>query len=171
MAEGVGGSRTRDARIIARRSHQTENWNPAGRARFSVSPNQEAQRDNLPDQQSTPFPARVEDQLDALDWAKSIGGLPRLIDKSRTNLDALANGWNKPNDILPCGIHHYPIKQRSICLKTRDHWFTDQNEEAQRTANKGTRRLLEMNQLPMTLRDIVMRLPVTHRGGGTVEVF
>ncbi len=120
---------------------------------------------------NTPSLLAVEDQLDALDWAKSIGGLPALIDKSRTNLDALARWVEQTEWISFLAESNISRSSTSICLKIMDPWFTDQNENAQRTAIKELVGLLENESVAYDIagyRDAPPGLRIW--GGGTVDV-
>ena len=42
---------------------------------------------------NTPSMLAVEDAIDALSWAKSIGGLPALIARSEASLKLSRRGW------------------------------------------------------------------------------
>lgn len=79
---------------------------------------------------NTPSMLCVEDCLDALRWAESIGGLPALLDRSRANLAAVerfvaARDWL---DFLP--EDPATRSNTSICLKITDAWFQAQPTEA-----------------------------------------
>ena len=72
---------------------------------------------------NTPSMLCVEDQLDALRWAESIGGLDALVRRSEANLAALAewviqSGWA---DFLAANADCR--SSTSVCLKIIDPWF------------------------------------------------
>jgi phosphoserine aminotransferase len=84
---------------------------------------------------NTPSMIAVEDYLDALTWAESVGGLKGLIARSNANLKALADGiqggafgFLAENDTIRSNT--------SVCIKVIDPWFAGLNEEAQAEAAK-----------------------------------
>jgi len=85
---------------------------------------------------NTPSMLALEDYLDALRWAESIGGLPALIARSNANLKVLAR-WVKE-----CGWADFLAKDEtirsntSVCLKIVDPWFLALGAEAQGEAAK-----------------------------------
>jgi phosphoserine aminotransferase len=92
---------------------------------------------------NTPSMLAVEDALDGLRWAESIGGLPALIGRARANLAAVedwvaATGWV---DFLAEGRD---IRSRtSVCLKIVDPAFLALGPERQAAAAKRLASLLE----------------------------
>ena len=85
---------------------------------------------------NTPSMLALEDYLDALKWAESIGGLKALIARSNANLGVLAR-WVKE-----CGWADFLAKDEairsntSVCLKIVDPWFLALPAEAQAEAAK-----------------------------------
>jgi phosphoserine aminotransferase len=85
---------------------------------------------------NTPSMLAVEDYLDALKWAESIGGLKGLMGRSNANLNVLAR-WVKE-----CGWADFLAKDEanrsntSVCLKIVDPWFLALSPEAQADAAK-----------------------------------
>src|SRR3546814_19931684 len=85
----------------------------------------------------------VEDALDGLKWAESIGGLKALIQRSEKNLKTVADwaassGWadflaERP-ETRPC---------TSICLKIVNPWFRSLDAEAQAAAATRPAALLD----------------------------
>jgi phosphoserine aminotransferase len=69
---------------------------------------------------NTPSMLCVEDQLDALKWAESIGGLPALIKRSENNLAVLAD-WVAKTPWVDFLAEDASIRScTSICLKIAD---------------------------------------------------
>jgi len=85
----------------------------------------------------------VEDQIDALRWAESIGGLKGLIARSQANLKAV-EAWVEKSDwaaFLP--ETKETRSSTSICLVIKDDWFTALPAEAQAAAAKKLAALVE----------------------------
>jgi len=65
----------------------------------------------------------VEDALDGLKWAESIGGLPELIKRSRANLKAIAD-WAAERDWIDFLAEDPATRSStSICLKITADWY------------------------------------------------
>ena len=81
---------------------------------------------------NTPSLLCVEDYLDALRWAKSLGGLPALISRVENNFDAI-NAWVEKTDWIAflCPDPAYR-SNTSVCLRIDDPAFQAQPQEAQR---------------------------------------
>ena len=92
---------------------------------------------------NTPSMLAVEDYIDALKWAESIGGLKALIARSNANLAVLAR-WVKE-----CGWADFLAKDEairsntSVCLKIVDPWFKALAPEAQADAAKKIASVLD----------------------------
>jgi phosphoserine aminotransferase len=92
---------------------------------------------------NTPSMVAVEDYLDALSWAQSVGGLKGLIQRSNDNLHALekwiaASGW--------AGFLAEDAAVRSntsVCIKITDPWFAALSDEAKADAAKKIASALE----------------------------
>jgi phosphoserine aminotransferase len=119
---------------------------------------------------NTPSMLCVEDALDGLIWAESIGGLPGLIGRSEANLNAIAkwveqSSWadflaEKP-DTRSC---------TSICLKIVDSWFTSLSPEEQAKCAKKLAKLLEKQQVAYDIAPYRAAPPgLRIWGGATVE--
>jgi phosphoserine aminotransferase len=83
---------------------------------------------------NTPSMLCVEDYLDALKWAESIGGLPALIGRADANLAVLA-AWAKQSgwaDFLSQDAR--TRSNTSVCVKIVDPWFTALPKEGQAAA-------------------------------------
>ena len=119
---------------------------------------------------NTPSMLCVEDAIDGLKWAESIGGLKALIARSEANLAAIAR-WvaTKPGfDFLA----EDPATRSctSICLKITAPWFTVMGAEAQAAAAKKIASLLEKEGVALdagAYRDAPPGLRIW--GGATVE--
>lgn len=73
----------------------------------------------------------VEDAVDGLKWARSIGGLPALIQRSEANLSAVAE-WVEKTDWIDFLAEDPSTRScTSICLKITDPWYLSLSAEAQ----------------------------------------
>ena len=119
---------------------------------------------------NTPSMLCVEDALDGLRWAESIGGLKGLIARSEANLAAIAE-W------VAAGSGYGFLAQdaatrscTSICLTITAPWFTALGAEAQAAAAKKVASLLEKEGVALdagAYRDAPPGLRIW--GGATVE--
>ncbi|MFM7689948.1 MAG: phosphoserine transaminase, partial [Alphaproteobacteria bacterium] len=119
---------------------------------------------------NTPSMLCVEDALDGLRWAESIGGLQGLIARSEANLAAIA-------DWIAAGAGYGFLAQdaatrscTSICLIITAPWFTALAAEAQAAAAKKLASLLEADGVALdagAYRDAPPGLRIW--GGATVE--
>ena len=92
---------------------------------------------------NTPSMLCVEDQLDALDWADSLGGLPALIARAEGNLAIVAE-WVARS--VWAGFLAGDAATRSptsVCLTIVDPWFAALDAKAQAEAAKGVADLLD----------------------------
>jgi phosphoserine aminotransferase len=80
---------------------------------------------------NTPSLLCVEDALDGLCWAESIGGLPALIGRSEANLDAVAQWVGASNWIAFLARDPAARSCTSICLKLIDPWFAGLDAKSQ----------------------------------------
>ena len=119
---------------------------------------------------NTPSMLCVEDALDGLRWAESIGGLKGLIARSEANLAAIAD-WVAAGSGY--GFLAQDVATRSctsICLTTTAPWFAALSAEAQATAAKKIASLLEKEGVALdagAYRDAPPGLRIW--GGATVE--
>jgi phosphoserine aminotransferase len=75
---------------------------------------------------NTPSMLAVEDALDGLRWAESIGGLPALIARCKTNLATIA-AWVARTPWIAFLAEDAAIRSpTSVCFKLVDPWFTAQ---------------------------------------------
>jgi phosphoserine aminotransferase len=92
---------------------------------------------------NTPSMLAVEDYLDTLGWAQSIGGLPALIARSQANFQALSN-WVRESDWVDFLARDPRSRSNtSVCLQITDPVFTALGEVAQRAMVKRFVALLE----------------------------
>ena len=92
---------------------------------------------------NTPSMVAVEDYLDALNWAESVGGLKGLIARSNANL-AVLDAW-----VQKSGWAGFLAKDTasrsntSVCIKVTDPWFQGLSDEAKADAAKKIASLLD----------------------------
>ena len=85
----------------------------------------------------------VEDALDGLNWAESIGGLPALIKRSNANLNVISE-WVKKTDWIDfLAEDPATISNTSICLKITADWYQKLSGEEQAAKAKQLLTLLE----------------------------
>ena len=119
---------------------------------------------------NTPSMLCVEDALDGLRWAESVGGLPGLIARSQANLAAVA-GWVARTPWVDF-LAEDPVTRSctSICLKIAAPWFTVLDADGQAKAAKQLASLLETEGVAHDIgayRDAPPGLRIW--GGATVE--
>ena len=119
---------------------------------------------------NTPSMLCVEDALDGLRWAESVGGLPGLIARSEANLAAIAT-WAVHSD-WAAFLARDPATRSctSICLRIAAPWFTQLDADGQAKAAKRLALLLEKEGVAYDIasyRDAPPGLRIW--GGATVE--
>tara|TARA_B100001971_G_scaffold207592_1_gene227990 strand:- start:121 stop:1278 length:1158 start_codon:yes stop_codon:yes gene_type:complete len=86
---------------------------------------------------NTPSMLCVEDVLDALRWAKSLGGSAALVARSERNLARIA-AWVAKTDWVEFLAADPAVRSpTSVCLKIVDPWFSGLDETAQRAFAKS----------------------------------
>ncbi len=119
---------------------------------------------------NTPSMLCVEDALDGLRWAESIGGLPALIARSEANLAAVA-AWVEKSDWAEFLAEEPDTRScTSICLKITAPWFAALSADGQAKAAKQLASLLEKEGVAFDIgsyRDAPPGLRIW--GGATVE--
>jgi len=92
---------------------------------------------------NTPSMLCVEDYLDALNWAQSIGGLQGMIKKSEDNLSVLQD-WVAATDWVDFLANDVrTLSNTSVCFKIVAPWFTDLAASAQTAVAKEMAALLD----------------------------
>ena len=112
----------------------------------------------------------IEDALDGLNWAKSIGGLPKLIERSNANLAALESWVRKTDWIDFLAEDQDTISNTSICLKIVDSWYANLSADEQAAKAKEIVKLLDAEGVAFDIgayRDAPAGLRIW--GGATVE--
>jgi len=85
----------------------------------------------------------VEDALDGIKWAESIGGLPALMERSEANLRAVET-WTERSSWIAFLTQDKALRSNtSICLKIVDSWFTALEAREQAAVAKQVVGLLE----------------------------
>ena len=112
----------------------------------------------------------VEDALDGLKWAQSIGGLSGLIQRSKANLDCLAEWVDQTDWIDFLADDPKTRSSTSICLKIVAPWYTELPIEQQAQLAKSLVASLEAEGVALdfgSYRDAPAGLRIW--GGATVE--
>ena len=92
---------------------------------------------------NTPSMMAVEDYLDALTWAQSVGGLKGLIQRSNANLKVLED-WVAGSNWAGFLADDKSIRSNtSVCIKITDPWFESLGDEAKADAAKKIASLLD----------------------------
>jgi phosphoserine aminotransferase len=92
---------------------------------------------------NTPSMLVVEDALDGLRWAESLGGLPALKRRCEGNLAAIAR-WVERTPWIDFLVADPKTRScTSVCLKVVDDWFQRLSPDAQRAQVKRLESLLE----------------------------
>ncbi len=119
---------------------------------------------------NTPSMICVEDALDGLKWAESLGGLSALIQRSQGNLDAIANWVNQTPWVDFLAVDPATRSNTSICLKIVDPWYKQLSAEEQSQKAKQMAALLDVENVAYDIasyRDAPPGLRIW--GGATVE--
>lgn len=119
---------------------------------------------------NTPSMLAVEDALDGLRWAESVGGLPELIRRSEANLRAV-EAWQSRSAWCDFLAHRPEMRSNtSICLKIKDPEITALSSDRQAKFVKDMSNLLEQEGVAYDIasyRDAPPGLRLW--GGATVE--
>ncbi len=119
---------------------------------------------------NTPSMIAVEDAIDGLQWAESIGGHEALIARSRNNLAAVEQ-WVAATDWVDFLAEGADIRSStSICLKIVDDWYQSLSADEQAAGAKQIVSLLDSEGVAYDIgayRDAPAGLRIW--GGATVE--
>lgn len=119
---------------------------------------------------NTPSLLCVEDALDGLKWAETVGGLPGLMARSQDNLAAISE-WVAATDWVDFLVSDPSCRSStSVCLKIVAPWFESLEVDAKSAVPKRMVRLLEDEEVGFDLdgyRDAPPGLRVW--AGATVE--
>ena len=119
---------------------------------------------------NTPSMLCVEDALDALVWAEAEGGVPGMVERSKANLDVVAEWVERTRWIDFLARDPSTRSCTSICLRVVDPWFLALDESAQAKTVKSMVALLEHEGVAFDVgsyRDAPPGLRIW--GGATVE--
>ena len=119
---------------------------------------------------NTPSMLAVEDALDGLGWAKSIGGLSGLIGRTKANLAAIETWVATSQDFGFLAEVPSQRSSTSICLKITSDWFTGLSSVDQSAAAKKLATLLEVEGVALDIggyRDAPAGLRIW--AGSTIE--
>jgi phosphoserine aminotransferase len=119
---------------------------------------------------NTPSMLCVEDALDGLRWAESVGGLPALIARSEANLAAVAAWVERTPWVDFLAADPATRSCTSICLKVIAPWFTALDADGQGKTAKRLAGLLDQEGVAYDVasyRDAPPGLRIW--GGATVE--
>ncbi|MCX7596672.1 MAG: phosphoserine transaminase [Fischerella sp.] len=119
---------------------------------------------------NTPSMLCVEDALDGLMWAESIGGLASLISRSQANLAAIVK-WVEQSSWADFLAEKPETRScTSICLKIVDTWFTTLSPEEQGKCAKKLAKILEKQNVAYDIAAYRAAPPgIRIWGGATVE--
>lgn len=119
---------------------------------------------------NTPSMLAVEDHVDALKWAESIGGLKGLVQRSGANLKAVEEWVGKTEWAAFLPETPETRSSTSICFKITDNWLTSKDEETQRDIIKSVEKLLDKEGVAYEVANH-REAPPSFRlwGGATVE--
>ena len=119
---------------------------------------------------NTPSMLCVEDAIDGLKWAKSIGGLSKLIERSNNNLQVLED-WVAKSDWIDFLVEDKSLRSNtSICFKITDKWYKSLSKEEQAAKAKELVSLMAKEEVAYDIgsyRDAPPGLRIW--GGATVE--
>jgi phosphoserine aminotransferase len=119
---------------------------------------------------NTPSMLCVEDALDGLRWAESVGGLKGLIARSEANFAAVA-AWAETSEWAAfLAVRPETRSTTSICLKIAASWFATLDRDSQVASVRKLAALLEREAVALDIaghRDAPPHLRIW--GGATVE--
>jgi phosphoserine aminotransferase len=119
---------------------------------------------------NTPSMLAVEDALDGLRWAESVGGLDGLVGRSQANLAAVASWVEKTPWIEFLAEDAAQRSSTSMCFRIVAPWFTALDPDVQTATAKKLGKLLEEEGVALDIgsyRDAPPGLRIW--GGATIE--
>jgi phosphoserine aminotransferase len=119
---------------------------------------------------NTPSMLCVEDALDALKWAETVGGVAGLIKRSNANLAAFEK-WVAGSDWIDFLAESKEIRSNtSVCFKIKADWFLKLPDEDKAAAAKKISSLLDKEGVAKDINSYA-KAPVGYRVwcGATVE--
>jgi phosphoserine aminotransferase len=119
---------------------------------------------------NTPSMLCVEDYLDALRWAESLGGLKALIARADRNLAVLGDWAATSNWATFLAADARTRSNTSVCFIIRDAWFAGHDDEGQRAIERELVGFLEQERVAFDIgayRDAPAGLRIW--AGATVE--
>lgn len=119
---------------------------------------------------NTPSMLCVEDALDGLKWAESLGGVSALMARSQANLTAITHWVNQTAWVDFLAVDPATRSNTSICLKIVDPWYTALAAEDQAKGAKQLASLLDKEGVAYDIgsyRDAPPGLRIW--GGATVD--
>ena len=119
---------------------------------------------------NTPSMLCVEDALDALNWAKNLGGLSALIDRSDKSFKYINDWINKTKWVDFLSVDPDTRSNTSITFKINEKWFLEKKETKQREIMKDIIILLSKAHVAYDINGYP-KAPPSFRiwGGATVE--
>ncbi len=119
---------------------------------------------------NTPSMLCVEDAIDTLNWAKDIGGLKSLINRSEESLSYIEK-WVENTNWIDFLTHDKSIRSNTgITFKISESWFLKMEEKNQREIMKEITTLLVKENVAYDINGYP-KAPPSFRiwGGGTVD--
>jgi phosphoserine aminotransferase len=119
---------------------------------------------------NTPSMLAAEDHLMGLQWAKSIGGIDSLVQRSEQNLAVISEWVNRTEWVDFLAVEPATRSSTSICLKIVDAAYSQLSEPDQRSRIKSITERLESNNIAYDIagyRDAPPGLRLW--GGATVQ--
>jgi phosphoserine aminotransferase len=167
--EGAHGMVALSPRAVARLENYTPEW-PMPKIFLMAKGNKLIDGIFKGETINTPSMLAVEDALDGLRWAESIGGLPALIKRSDANLQAIKDWIASSNWAAFLAEDEATTSNTSICLKIVDPAYKALSEDTQAEIAKKIASVLESEKAAYDIgsyRDAPAGLRIW--GGATVE--
>jgi phosphoserine aminotransferase len=108
---------------------------------------------------NTPSMLCVEDCLDGLRWAQSLGGLPALIQRRQTNFTTIARWIERTSWIGYLAKDHHTISPTSVCLEILDNSGQPLPEAPHRKVIQRIEKLLSNEGVAYDIRNHRYSLP------------